>query len=85
MGRIRANDTVSSDLSPYGKFHVAFLGYRFRNVRTGKTLVKGQVWDKDPKSAMFMAENQEAGLEYELIDSPGWRNGILQKRVGTWK
>jgi hypothetical protein len=32
-------------LSPYGKFHLTYLGYDFKRISSGKVYAKGEFWD----------------------------------------
>jgi hypothetical protein len=66
-------------LSPYAKFHLEFIGYRFQEIMTGKVYTKGEFWDEFRHTAINMAETRRVPMTIRLIDSPGWKDGQLIK------
>ncbi|WP_323028432.1 hypothetical protein [Gelidibacter japonicus] len=69
--------TGDGQLSPYAQFVVAFQGYSFYEVKTGKVLTKSQVYWRDRILAMSMAITNTVDKRYKLVDSAGWTNGTL--------
>lgn len=63
--------------SEYAKFHFAFLGYQFKDKSSGKVYTKLKIFYKDKLLAKLMAEIKEPSSNYELVNSPGWKNGNL--------
>lgn len=65
----------SAPLSEYAEFHLAFKGFSFLHIATGKTLTKLDVYYKDRKLVKTMIETRQAPSYYKLVDNPGWKNG----------
>lgn len=69
--RLNLNKEKDKPLSPYGRFHLTYLGYNFRNLRTGIIYKKGTFWDEFREIAEilpFRIEHPIIPIGFELIN-----------------
>lgn len=73
---ILLNATKFKNLSPYAQFHFMFLGKSFKHKKTGRVYTKLQVYSRDKIEAITMTQTGLPTDTYQIIDSPGWFDGI---------
>lgn len=64
-------------LSDFGHFHSTFLGYTFLDKYNKVLLTKTQMFWAHKETCIKMKNTGFLDPQFRLIDSPGWKRGIL--------